>query len=233
MSLISKSSRGVQKMDPTGEKVKIIKLKEEQDPITNQIANLGLNKEKWDKMSSNEKLQAVDKNRFIPVSTRIQAAKMEWDDLVKRYDGVRQGFAFPTKTQSIRPGIGDAIQKKLTKETLMKMIQEELKEMFDGMEPMDRTGLDEVDIYGITGNPKEEKSRRDASIKKSKYEPINPALAKATKENEKLDMLLNQDIDVIVKKVERNPDLGLKLLGRARKTKPSFVSALKTALEYK
>ena len=34
-------------------------------------------------------------------------------------------------------------KKKLTKEYLMQIIQEELKEMFDGMEPMDRTGLDE------------------------------------------------------------------------------------------
>jgi hypothetical protein len=34
-------------------------------------------------------------------------------------------------------------KKKLTKERLMYMIQEELNEMFDGMEPMVRTGLDE------------------------------------------------------------------------------------------
>jgi len=35
-------------------------------------------------------------------------------------------------------------KKKLTKERLMQMIQEELNEMFDGMEPMDRTGLDNI-----------------------------------------------------------------------------------------
>jgi hypothetical protein len=128
-SFIAKTVRGLQKMNATGEKVKVVKLKEEQDPITKQIANLGLNKEKWDKMSSNEKLYAVDRNRFIPTGSRIQASKMEFNDLVKMYDGALQGFAFPTKTQSIRPGIGDAIQNKLTKETLIKMIREELDEI--------------------------------------------------------------------------------------------------------
>ena len=44
---------------------------------------------------------------------------------------------------------GEKKDKKLTKERLMKMIKEELEEIFDGMEPMDRTGLDEIDFDQI------------------------------------------------------------------------------------
>ena len=51
------------------------------------------------------------------------------------------------KNANITKGVNDIAKgdkKKLTKERLLQMIQEELKEMFDGMEPMVRTGLDNI-----------------------------------------------------------------------------------------
>jgi hypothetical protein len=336
MSLVAKSTRGVKKMDATGEKMKKITMNEVRfndfgDPnevtlaamefidknptlksisdkltIQNSYSDAILRYDYWEVLPANalaklemlfnvERMNDFDEDTGTIVAYRLTPKGIDENKVAKTiFD--KNALAIKNTTKI---GKGEEIEKrKLTKADLMKMIREELEEMFDGMEPMVRTGLDEVkvgdklkhkltgaemevtkvdgndvttkytklggmegkakigsinktnknligktyeliseldevDIYGIAGNPEEEKSRRDASIKKPKYEPINPALAKATEENEKLDMLLNQDIDVIVGRVERNPDLGLKLLGRARKTKPSFVSALKTALGYK
>jgi len=94
MSLVAKTVRGVKKMDATGEKMKKISVKENQNTVPKTI---------------------FDRNAtLIKNTTKI--------------------------------GKGEEIEKrKLTKDDLIKMIREELKEIFDGMEPMVRTGLDEMD----------------------------------------------------------------------------------------
>lgn len=141
MSLVAKASRGVEKMVATGEKMKVVKESNDSRELSKKIAGLGINAEKWDKMSPNEKLYAIDSNRFVPKGSRLKAAKMSWDELVQEFDGIRQGFAFPTEPKSIKPGIGDAIQRKITKEDLMELIRKELKETFDGRDNLtDVTG---------------------------------------------------------------------------------------------
>jgi len=90
MSLVAKSTRGVQKMDATGEKMKKVTVKE------NKVAST-----------------IFDKNANITKGIT---------DIAKGKDD----------------------KKKLTKERLMQMIQEELAEMFDGRDNMTNvTGLDE------------------------------------------------------------------------------------------
>jgi hypothetical protein len=229
MSLIAKTVRGVQKMDATGEKMKKVSVKENKvantifDRNANTIAGTNAIAKGEDYVSKyNAKAQAADAEQ---AKKDAEKNKKDTETQLKAAKGDTMDMAI-----SSFPGL---------RERLKELIRKELKEITgayggDAMNPEDGSSyMNEVDIYGIAGNPEEEKLRRGSIIKKSEYEPINPTLAKATEENEKLDMMLNQDIDVIVRRVERNPDLGLKLLGRARKTKPSFVSALKTALGYK
>jgi hypothetical protein len=88
MSLIAKSTRGVQKMDATGEKMKKIAVKE------NKVAST-----------------IFGKNANI--------------------------------TKGVNKIAKEDDKKKSIKDKLKEMIRQELKETFDGMEPMVRTGLDE------------------------------------------------------------------------------------------
>ena len=71
---------------------------------------------------------------------------------------------------------GEDNKKKLTKEYLMQMIQEELNEMFDGMEPMDRTGLDEASSsVGLTKKHQDQISDLSPEQKKALYNNLTDA----------------------------------------------------------
>ena len=121
-SFIAKTVRGVQKMNATGEKVKIIKLKEE---LNYSQSNLKLTPEETAKIK-----------RVLP------DAEFEWDEddrkqvvysnkperEIRNIVNQATGQA-PVPSNTVRPGIGDAIQNKITKEALIKMIREELDEI--------------------------------------------------------------------------------------------------------
>lgn len=139
MSLVAKTARGVKKMDPTGEKMKKIAIKESKEERSYQT-NVELTQAEQDIIK-----------KLIPDAT------FEWDEDEQKQvvyskksakkniqRAIEQATGQLKTSSKIKPGIGDAIQSKLTKESLMQMIREELKEMFDGMEPMDRTGLDNI-----------------------------------------------------------------------------------------
>ena len=155
MSLIAKTVRGVKKMDPTGEKMKKIAMKEARlndfpgetpgkiaqqiqtyvdsnptlkqysDEITLQSNPDGfLRFGYWDPLPS-------DAARALGLQFNIEPDFIEADEDTK-------GGVFYRLAPKHTPG-----KVNLNKVDLMNMIREELKEMFDGMEPMDRTGLDE------------------------------------------------------------------------------------------
>jgi len=121
-SFIAKTVRGVQKMNATGEKMKKIAMKEE---LNYSQSNLKLTPEETAKIK-----------RVLP------DAEFEWDEddrkqvvysnkserEIRNIVNQATGQA-PVPSNTIRPGIGDAIQNKLTKESLMKMIREEIKEI--------------------------------------------------------------------------------------------------------
>lgn len=92
MSLVAKSTRGVQKMDATGEKMKKVSVKE------NKVAST-----------------IFDKNANI--------------------------------TKGVNKIAKEDDKKKSIKDKLKEMIRQELREMADGMEPMVRTGLDEIKLF--------------------------------------------------------------------------------------
>lgn len=110
------------------------------------------------------------------------------------------------KNANITKGVTDIAKgdkKKLTKERLMQMIQEELAEMFDGMEPMVRTGLDEDRITkfpwgnNIPSNQEAYDDKREwveALFRIHPYIKENPT--DYMKENEKGDISVSQGLEV-------------------------------------
>ena len=110
------------------------------------------------------------------------------------------------KNANITKGVTDIAKgdkKKLTQERLMQMIQEELAEMFDGMEPMVRTGLDEDRITkfpwgnNIPSNQEAYDDKREwveALFRIHPYIKENPT--DYMKEDEKGDISVSQGLEV-------------------------------------
>ena len=128
------------------------------------------------------------------------------------------------------------------------MIRKELKEITgayggDAMTVPEEDGssyVNEVDIYGIAGNPEEEMAARDMQIKRGKNlsiitkqpkdKPLDQTKAKQLKLEPLLDMFID-DEDAFFAKVGNDEKLALDLVGLARKTRPGwFITALKQAL---
>jgi hypothetical protein len=168
MSLVAKTSKGVTKMVATGEKMKVVKenLEDQGRKLSKKIADLGLNAEKWDAMSHNEKLNAIDKNRFIDPSERMKAVKMTWSELTNYFDGVRQGFIFPTEPKKKGVDLGKYNLKDLTE-----IVREVLAEMESDDEVNTDTmlGLGETmdgrdNVTDVAGHQLDELSSQEQSI---------------------------------------------------------------------
>ena len=164
MSLVAKSVRGLQKMDATGEKIKKITMKEgmENDEVAFEnlmkkydwYAEMSDDSRKWDAQQDMERqLKQIAKtisaekaveiwNRYAPENNR----KVDTSFFEMRENKVAKTIF--DKNANITKGINNIAKgednKKKLKEYLKEMIRKQLKETFDGMEPMVRTGLDNI-----------------------------------------------------------------------------------------
>jgi hypothetical protein len=155
MSLIAKTSRGVKKMDATGEKMKKIAMKEAQfndfpsekpGKISQQIATYIDSNPTLRKYSDDITLQS-DPDGFLKYgyweelpADALKALELQYNvEMDTDFDEDAGRLVFYSLAPKHTPG-----KVNLNKVDLMNMIREELMEMFDGMEPMDRTGLDEM-----------------------------------------------------------------------------------------
>ena len=167
MSLVAKSVRGLQKMDATGEKIKKITMKEgmENDEVAFEnlmkkydwYAEMSDDSRKWDAQQDMERqLKQIAKtisaekaveiwNRYAPENNR----KVDTSFFEMRENKVAKTIF--DKNANITKGINNIAKgednKKKLKEYLKEMIRKQLKETFDGMEPMVRTGLDEAKLF--------------------------------------------------------------------------------------
>jgi hypothetical protein len=160
MSLIAKSVRGVQKMDATGEKMKKISMKEAklnnfpgEEP--NEAVKLAMQfiesnpvlKKYSDEFTiQNGQDDAILKYNYweaIPeeVFNKLEL-QFEVEEDVEEHDDKSPTIAYflKPKHKMSDVNLGGSFDK--FKDQLKEMIRKELKETFDGMEPMDRTGLD-------------------------------------------------------------------------------------------
>jgi hypothetical protein len=94
MSLVAKSSRGVKKMDATGEKMKKSSLKENQDVDLNTLNNMLNNHDWYFEMSDDER--AYDAGKAMETKLQMLARKLGQEG-VDAYNDV-QSKIFPTKT---------------------------------------------------------------------------------------------------------------------------------------
>jgi hypothetical protein len=157
MSLIAKTVRGVKKMDATGEKMKKITMKEAKlndfpgekpGAIAQQIMNF-IESNPTLKQHSDEITLQSNPDGFLRYgywetlpSDVAKALSLQFD--IKSdsdYDEDTGTLNFYRLTPKHSTGTGGV---NLNKVDLMNMIREEIKEMFDGMEPMDRKGLDNI-----------------------------------------------------------------------------------------
>ena len=157
MSLVAKTSRGVQKMNATGEKMKKIAMKEVKlnnfsneepnDAVALAMQFIEMNpvlKQHSDEFTlQNGGDDAILKyNYWEPLPDDVYnklELQFNVEEDVEEHDDKAPTIAYYLKPKHT-PG-----KVNLNKVDLMNMIREELMEMFDGMEPMDRTGLDEMD----------------------------------------------------------------------------------------
>ena len=94
MSLVAKSSRGVKKMDATGEKMKKLALKENQDVDLNTLNNILNNHDWYFEMSDDERAYSAGK----AMETKLQTlARKLGQEGVNAYNDV-QSKIFPTKS---------------------------------------------------------------------------------------------------------------------------------------
>jgi len=94
MSLVAKSSRGVKKMDATGEKMKKLALKENQDVDLNTLNNMLNNHDWYFEMSDDERAYSAGK----AMETKLQTlARKLGQEGVNAYNDV-QSKIFPTKS---------------------------------------------------------------------------------------------------------------------------------------
>jgi hypothetical protein len=138
MSLIAKSTRGVQKMDATGEKMKKIAIKEGQYDFIGHL-KAGEEKELRSKIPDvhiEEDTEYGQKiNTTISSETKSDEEIKSIVDKIIGMPGAKKdvpGTIF-NKNAGITAGL-----KSLTKDDLMEMIRKEISEMSDGYEPLSR-----------------------------------------------------------------------------------------------
>lgn len=197
----SKKAKGIkQVMSPTGGKMKTIKEAMDPDRLA-QLVNL---------LRTNYGMSNND----------IHATLVAKYNLTDREANMAINPPLNTGTN-----LGSSFDK--FKSKLREMVREVLNEYYDGRDNL--TDINE-DIYGIAGNPSQERAMRVGMRGMNKqYQPSSLDKTVADEAFE-LDRLLSQDIDYIVNRVGDDAALGIKLINRARKVKPNLVSALKTAL---
>jgi hypothetical protein len=262
MSLIAKTVRGLKKMDATGEKMKKIAMKESfaswlsdkrgeemRAAAASEVHN-GL------KIGDNVKVNSeaasaldIDPNDVYKIQS---FRKIKPGSLMQSVDATisnDQGTTFTVNVNYLyeagkvantifnRNANITAGLKSLTKDDLMEMIREELREITGAYGGDDMGGEDgssyivnEVDIYGIAGNPEEEMAVRMARRPIDKYEPLS--ITKADRDRD-LDAMLEDavyDMDSLVRQVGNDVKLGIALINRARVTNPSIVPGLRQAL---
>jgi hypothetical protein len=167
MSLVAKTVRGLKKMDATGEKMKKVTMKEgfedwlsnkrgeemaadaasevhnglkigDKVKINSEAANkLGISPEETFTIKSFRKIKPGSLMQSIDVTLADDNGNIVGDVNIEYvYEVTKVSKVASTifnKNANITTGLN-----KLTKESLMQMIREELEEMFDGMEPMGR-----------------------------------------------------------------------------------------------
>jgi hypothetical protein len=155
MSLIAKSVRGLKKMDATGEKMKKITMKEARlndfpgetsGKIAQQIQNFVDSNPTLKQYSDKITLQSnpdgflrygyweslpADAIKALSLQFNVEEDSHEDEDT-----GTLKFYKLTPKHSASTVNLGKA--------DLMNMIRKEIKEMFDGMEPMDRKGLDNI-----------------------------------------------------------------------------------------
>jgi hypothetical protein len=134
-------------MDATGEKMKKIVMKESRGEYTFVGTLNGAETEKVRTLldrdpNINIEVDEEEGQRYDTYITSDVYTNKDIEHAVKMAKGEISSSTSPSSA-------GAGVAKFLTKERLMKMIKEELEETFDGMEPMDRTGLDEIDFDQI------------------------------------------------------------------------------------
>jgi hypothetical protein len=169
MSLIAKSTRGVQKMDATGEKMKKIAVKESFESwlsskrgeemasaasseihnglkigdnvkVDSEAANsLGIDPNDVYKIKSFTKIRPGSLMQSVDATIVDDQGTTFTVNVEYLYESGKVANTIFNKNAGITAGL-----KSLTKDDLMEIIRREIKEMFDGMEPMDRTGLDNI-----------------------------------------------------------------------------------------
>ena len=131
MSLIAKSTRGVQKMDATGEKMKKITMKEGMGEYTfnGHLKSGELSKLKT--MLPDAEID-TDEEPGQTVKTTVSSAKYNNKSVEHAVKSVLGMLEKSPKDNISKANLGSV------KEQLKKMIRKQLKEMADGMEPMSR-----------------------------------------------------------------------------------------------
>jgi hypothetical protein len=235
MSLIAKTVRGMQKMDATGEKMKKISVKE------------GM--ESMDKMEVGDKVK-IDPEVFPNINKPSKQVyslpgkvNMKLDSketyTIKKITGRDAALEDSKGNEAGYVNMSNLIksidENKVAKlrERLKDMIRKEIKEAAGAYgygDAMSVKDINEVDIYGIAGNPEEEMAARMARRPMDKYEPLS--ITKADRDRDLDDMLADAEynIDSVVSQVGNDVKLGTALISRAREIKPSLVPGLRQAL---
>ena len=248
MSLIAKTVRGLKKMDATGEKMKKVSVNENIDFLKFKTS---VDQNDWNKMTPDQKktvLNAPTMQHHIGTKTPEELTKLvnfSWEEMTS--DSPKRQAAGIAPNASVLNGffntpspLKQANQTQNSgkmesfRERLKEMIRKELKETFDGRDNMSNVigqQMDEVDIYGIAGNPEEEMAAKLAknSNKYTKFEPVDKVGMRDIELDDMLEDAEN-NIDWLVKQVGDDVELGAALINRARKTRPSLVPGLKQAL---
>jgi hypothetical protein len=260
MSLIAKTVRGMKKMDATGEKMKKIAMKESFESwlsdkrgeemraaaasevhnglkigdnvkVNSEAARaLDIDPKDVYKIQSFRKIKPGSLMQSVDATIANDQGNTFTINIEYLYEAGKVANTIFNRNANITAGL-----KSLTKDDLMEMIREELREMADGYEPLSREDgssyvVNEVDIYGIAGNPEEEMAARMARRPIDKYEPLS--ITKADRDRD-LDAMLEDavyDMDSLVRQVGNDVKLGIALISRARVTNPSIVPGLRQAL---
>jgi hypothetical protein len=235
MSLIAKTVRGMQKMDATGEKMKKISVKEGMESV--------------DKMEVGDKVK-IDPEVFPNINKPSKQVyslpgkvNMKLDSketyTIKKITGRDAALEDSKGNEAGYVNMSNLIksidENKVAKlrERLKDMIRKEIKEAAGAYgygDAMSVKDINEVDIYGIAGNPEEEMAARMARRPMDKYEPLS--ITKADRDRDLDDMLKDAEynIDSVVSQVGNDVKLGIALISRAREIKPNLVPGLRQAL---
>jgi hypothetical protein len=235
MSLIAKTVRGMKKMDATGEKMKKISVREGMKSMNKINVNDEVKIDPEEIESINKPSKQVyslpGKVNMKLNSKEIYKVKSISGRDAKLEDS-KGNEAGHVNMSSLIKVIDENKVAKL-RERLKDMIRKEIKEAAGAYgygDAMSVDNVNEVDIYGIAGNPEEEMAARMARRPMDKYEPLS--ITKADRDRDLDDILADAEynIDSVVSQVGNDVKLGIALISRAGEIKPSLVSGLRQAL---